>query len=76
MTSASAWRVFVWVALLYLALGIFVVGHRPRSWPATAGWANPLSKAGLDPRSRAGRPPGPPDWIRRRGRGLARQKEG
>ena len=40
MSSTSAWQVFVWVALPYLALGIFVVGHIWRWRYDQFGWTS------------------------------------
>jgi nitrate reductase gamma subunit len=40
MTGATAWQVFVWVALPYLALGIFVVGHVWRWRYDQFGWTS------------------------------------
>jgi hypothetical protein len=40
MSGISAWQVFVWVALPYLALGIFVVGHVWRWRYDQFGWTS------------------------------------
>ena len=40
MSGASAWQVFVWVAVPYLALGIFVVGHIWRWRYDQFGWTS------------------------------------
>ena len=40
MSSTSAWQVFVWVALPYLALGIFAVGHIWRWRYDQFGWTS------------------------------------
>ena len=40
MSSTSAWQIFVWVALPYLALGIFVVGHVWRWRYDQFGWTS------------------------------------
>ena len=40
MSGTSAWQVFVWVALPYLALGIFVVGHVWRWRYDQFGWTS------------------------------------
>jgi len=40
MSGTSAWQVFVWVALPYLALGIFVVGHIWRWRYDQFGWTS------------------------------------
>ena len=40
MSNTSAWQIFVWVALPYLALGIFVVGHVWRWRYDQFGWTS------------------------------------
>ena len=40
MSGTSAWQIFVWVALPYLALGIFVVGHVWRWRYDQFGWTS------------------------------------
>src|SRR5215472_13075166 len=40
MSNASAWQILVWVALPYLALGIFVVGHVWRWRYDQFGWTS------------------------------------
>ena len=40
MSSTSAWQIFVWVALPYLALGIFAVGHIWRWRYDQFGWTS------------------------------------
>jgi nitrate reductase gamma subunit len=40
VTGVSAWQIFVWVALPYLALGIFVVGHIWRWRYDQFGWTS------------------------------------
>ena len=40
MSSSSGWQIFLWVALPYLALGIFVVGHVWRWRYDQFGWTS------------------------------------
>ena len=40
MSNTSAWQIFVWVAVPYLALGIFVVGHIWRWRYDQFGWTS------------------------------------
>jgi nitrate reductase gamma subunit len=40
VSNTSSWQIFLWVALPYLALGIFVVGHIWRWRYDQFGWTS------------------------------------